>query len=96
MDANLAVKYFHQNLGNWSVRFSRMGEEGLSVSVNPLTSQCIHDYLRVADHGTDLDGALLCLSLADWGSGDDRSRTSADTIDCVPRKYRPRLAYSSN
>jgi hypothetical protein len=93
---DLAVKYFHQNQGNWSGRFSRMGEESLSVSVNPLMSQCIHDYLRVADHGSDIEGVLLCLSLNDWGSGDDRSRTSADSIDYVPRKYRPRLAYSSN
>jgi len=85
--ARLAVKDFHQNQGYWSLHFVRKGGEDLSVSVNPQTAQRIHEYLRAAGHGTDLDGPLLRPTRSNGRSNDGRRRMSADMVDRVLKKY---------
>ena len=46
--ATMRVRDFHQNMGYWSLRYTRKGGKGHSLSLHPQTAQRIQDYLKAA------------------------------------------------
>lgn len=55
----LTVRDFATNAGYPELRFIVKGDETLSVTINPQTTQRINDYLTAAGHADDLDGPLF-------------------------------------
>jgi integrase/recombinase XerD len=89
--ARLVVKDFHQNQGYWSLHFVRKGGEDLSVSVNPQTSQRVHEYLAAAGHGDDLEGPLLRPLRTNGRTREVRRHLNPDMVDRVLKKYAKRV-----
>jgi site-specific recombinase XerD len=85
--ASLLVKDYHTNAGYKSLHFIRKGGEDLSLAINPQTAQRIEDYLVVAGHGHDPDGALFRPIGKNRKGCDPHRHLHAIAIDRILRKY---------
>lgn len=90
--ASLCVKDFHTNGGYRSLQFVRKGGEELALALNPQTAQRIDEYLALAGHGDDANGALFRAVLGNALSKLEHNRKTSrhlhpEAFDRVLRKY---------
>jgi integrase/recombinase XerD len=89
--AGLLVKDFHVNAGYKSLHLIRKGGEDLSLAINPQAAQRIEEYLAIAGHGEDSDGALFRPIRRNQLQSDSRRPLHPQAIDRILRKYAARV-----
>lgn len=86
--AGLRVKDFYREEGFDALRFVKKGNIEHKVVLHSQTAKRIKEYLALAGHKDDCEGALFRpVKSGHWRNNDNRRGIAADTINTIVKKY---------